>query len=295
MTTFDITIKETASLVETALDDFLPQRDGPLGRVVDAMRWGALDGGKRLRPFLVIATADLFGAPRNRSIRVGCAVEMIHCYSLIHDDLPAMDDSDLRRGRPSVHKKYDDATAILAGDALLTQAFEVLAEEATHPDGAVRCELALELARASGKEGMVGGQMIDIYAEQKEFDLAGITQLQQLKTGALIRFGTVGGAVVAQASADERRALTAYAEDLGLAFQIVDDILDATQDADTLGKPAGQDAEMDKATFIKLLGLDGAKEKAEELVTRCKSHLDGFGEKAAPLKGAADFVYARKN
>ena len=295
MTDFKSTIKETAALVETALDGFLPTCDGPLGRVADAMRWGALDGGKRLRPFLVIAGADMFDAPRERSVRVGCAVEMIHCYSLIHDDLPAMDDSDLRRGRPSVHKKFDEATAILAGDALLTKAFEILAEEATHPDGAVRCRLALELARASGKEGMVGGQMIDIYAEHKEFDLAGVTQLQRLKTGAIIRFGAVGGGVVGGGSEAEVAALAAYAEDLGLAFQIVDDILDATADAETLGKPAGQDAEMDKATFIKLFGMDGAKAKAADLVESCKAHLDRFGEAAGPLKGAADFVFERKS
>ena len=294
MSAFESTIKETAGLIEAALDGFLPQQHGPLGRVVDAMRWGALDGGKRLRPFLVIAAADMFGCPRERSIRTGCAVEMIHCYSLIHDDLPAMDDSDLRRGRPSVHKKFDDATAILAGDALLTQAFEILAEEATHPSGDVRCALALELARASGKVGMVGGQMIDIYAEQKEFDLAGVTQLQRLKTGALIRFGAVGGGIAGEGSADDIKALSDYAEDLGLAFQIVDDILDETQDAETLGKPAGQDAEMDKATFIKLLGMDGAQAKAAELIERCKSHLDRFGDNAAPLKGAADFVFERK-
>ncbi len=295
MSVFQSTIKETAALVEEALDRFLPTQGGPLGRVADAMRWGALDGGKRLRPFLAIASADMFDCPRSRSVRVGCAVEMIHCYSLIHDDLPAMDDSDLRRGRPSVHKKFDDATAILAGDALLTQAFEILAEEETHPDGAVRCRVALELARAAGKEGMVGGQMIDIYAEQKDFDLAGVTQLQRLKTGALIRFGAVGGGIVGGGSEEDVAALAAYAEDLGLAFQIVDDILDATSDAEALGKPVGQDAEMDKATFIKLFGMDGAKSKAAELVDRCKSHLDRFGDAAAPLKGAADFVFERKN
>ena len=295
MSEFKQTIGETAALVENALDQFLPTQAGPFGRVVDAMRWSALDGGKRLRPFLVIACADLFDCPRERSIRVGCAVEMIHCYSLIHDDLPAMDNSDMRRGRASVHKKFDDATAILAGDALLTQAFEVLAEAQTHPDANIRCAIALELARASGKVGMVGGQMIDIYAEQKEFDLAGVTQLQRLKTGALIRFGAVGGGLVGGATDVELASLSAYAEDLGLAFQIVDDILDATEDAQTLGKPAGQDTEMDKATFIKLLGMDGAKAKAAELVEACKTHLDGFGAKADPLKGAADFVFARRN
>ena len=292
---FLVSIKDAAERVEDALDAFLPPEDGPLGRVVDAMRWGALDGGKRLRPFLVIAAADMFGAPRSRSVRVGAAVEMIHCYSLIHDDLPAMDDSDLRRGRPSVHKKFDDATAILAGDALLTQAFEILAEEETHPDGAVRCALALELARGAGKAGMVGGQMIDIYAEEKDFDLEGVTQLQRLKTGALIRFSAVGGGLVGEAGAHEIAALAAYAEDLGLAFQIVDDILDATGDAEALGKPAGQDAEMDKATFIKLLGMDGARTKAAELVERCKARLEPFGARAEALKGAADFVFERKS
>lgn len=295
MPAFDETIRQTAQLVETALDGFLPRREGPLGRVVDAMRHGALDGGKRLRPFMLIAAADMFSVPRERSVRAGCAVEMIHCYSLIHDDLPAMDDSDLRRGRPSVHKAYDEATAILAGDALLTQAFEILAEKETHPNAEVRCALALELARASGKVGMVGGQMIDIYAEQKNFDLAGIEELQRLKTGAIIRFSAVGGGIIGEATADEVAALAAYSEDLGLAFQIVDDILDATADAETLGKPAGQDAEMDKATFIKLLGMDGAKSKAAELIERCKAHLDRFGAAAEPLAGAADFVFQRKS
>ncbi|MBI1364920.1 MAG: polyprenyl synthetase family protein [Alphaproteobacteria bacterium] len=295
MAEFDALMKETASLVETALDEFLPRRPGPLGRVVDAMRHGALDGGKRLRPFLLIAAADMFGCPRERSVRAGCAVEMIHCYSLIHDDLPAMDDSDLRRGRPSVHKAYDDATAILAGDALLTLAFEILAERETHPNPEVRCALALELARASGKAGMVGGQMIDIYAEQKEFDLAGIEELQRLKTGALIRFSAIGGGIVGEASEEEVMCLAAFAEDLGLAFQIVDDLLDAFGDAESLGKPVGQDADMDKATFVKLLGAEGARDKAKDLVASSKAHLDRFGDRAAPLKGAADFVFRRKS
>ena len=295
MTSFDAHIRETASLVEAELDRMLPRRGGPLGRVIDAMRHGALDGGKRLRPFLVVASADMFEAPRQRSLRVGCAVEMIHCYSLIHDDLPAMDDSDLRRGRPSVHKAYDDATAILAGDALLTQAFEVLAEPATHPDGGVRSRLALELARASGREGMVGGQMIDIYAEQKTFDLAGIEELQRLKTGAIIRFSAMAGGIVGEAADSEVEALRLYAEDLGLAFQIVDDLLDAFGDAEALGKPVGQDADMDKATFVKLLGAEGARDKARALVERAKSHLDRFGGRAGPLRGAADFVFSRKN
>ncbi len=295
MSSFEITIRETASLVEQALDNFLPVRDGPLGRVVDAMRHSALDGGKRLRPFLVIAAADMFDTPRAYSIRAGCAVEMIHCYSLVHDDLPAMDDSDLRRGRPSVHKAYDDATAILAGDALLTQAFEVLAQEETHPDANIRCALALELARASGKIGMVGGQMIDIYAEQKDFDLTGISELQRLKTGALIRFSAMAGGIVGEASSDDVEALAAYSEDLGLAFQIVDDLLDIYSDPETLGKPTGQDTDMDKATFVKLFGADGARDRARDLVASAQAHLDRFGDKAEPLKGAARFVFERKS
>jgi len=295
MSAFQESIKETAGLIEAALDDFLPTHAGPLGRVVDAMRWGALDGGKRLRPFLVIAAADMFECPRARSVRVGSAVEMIHCYSLIHDDLPAMDDADLRRGRASVHKRFDDATAILAGDALLTQAFETLAGDATHPDGAVRCRLALELAKASGKDGMVGGQMIDIYAEQKDFDLAAVTQLQRLKTGALIRFSAIGGGIVGGGSDEEIAALAAYAEELGLGFQIIDDILDATADAETLGKPAGQDADMDKATFIKVLGMEGARARAGHFIESAKARLERFGAAAEPLKGAADFVLERKS
>ena len=295
MSEFDSKIRETADLVEAALDAFIPSCDGPLGRVADAMRHGALNGGKRLRPFLAIAAADIFGCPRARAIRVGCAVEMIHCYSLVHDDLPAMDDSDLRRGRPSVHKAFDDATAILAGDALLTQAFEVLADPATHPDGNVRCRLALELARASGKIGMVGGQMIDIYAEQKDFDIDAIEELQRLKTGALIRLSAISGGIVAGASDDDVRALEAYSEDLGLAFQIVDDLLDTFGDAEDLGKPTGQDADMDKATFVKILGPEGARDKARALVSSAKDHLSRFGDKAAALAGAADFVFERKN
>jgi len=295
MADFKLLITETAVLIETALDDFLPREPGPLGRVIDAMRHGSLDGGKRLRPFLVIAAADMFGASREHSIRVGCALEMIHCYSLVHDDLPAMDDSDLRRGRPSVHKAFDDATAVLAGDALLTQAFEILAEPETHPSAEVRCALSLELARASGRAGMVGGQMIDIYAEQKEFDLDGISQLQQLKTGALIRCSAVSGGLVGEANASEVAALKAYAEDLGFAFQIVDDLLDVFGDAEALGKPVGQDADMDKATFVKLLGAEGARDKAKDLVASAKDHLMPFGDRANALKGAADFVFERKN
>ncbi|MGF1544140.1 MAG: polyprenyl synthetase family protein [Parvularculaceae bacterium] len=292
---FETKIADVAALVERALDERLRTRDGPLGRVVDAMRHGALAGGKRLRPFLVVAAADMFDCPRERSVRVGVAVEMIHCYSLVHDDLPAMDDADTRRGRPSVHKAFDDATAVLAGDALLTQAFEIVAEPETHPDADVRCRVALDLARASGRAGMVGGQMIDIYAEQKSFSIEAIEELQRLKTGALIRFSARAGGVVGGASDDDVEALSLYAEDLGLAFQIVDALLDAFGDAEALGKPGGQDEDMDKATFVKLLGADGARDEARRLVDSAKARLDRFGDAATALKGAADFVFARRS
>lgn len=295
MSEFVTKIRDVADLVESALDGLLPVRQGPLGRVVDAMRHSALGGGKRLRPFLLVAAADMFGVDRSQSVRAGCAIEMVHCYSLIHDDLPAMDDSDLRRGRPSVHKQFDEATAILAGDALLTQAFEVLANPATHPDAEVRCRLAAELAKGSGVLGMVGGQMIDIYAEQKAFDIDGVTELQRLKTGALIRFSSIGGAIIGKASESEERALADYSEDLGLAFQIVDDLLDATGTAEELGKPVGQDADMDKATFVKLLGEDGARTLARELVESAGARLQPFGDKACALVEAAQFVFARTN
>ncbi|MEM6536516.1 MAG: polyprenyl synthetase family protein [Pseudomonadota bacterium] len=292
---FRTEINDIAEVVSTALDEFLEEAEGPLGRVVAAMRHSALAGGKRLRPFLTIAAADIFDCHRDRSIRVGCALEMIHCYSLIHDDLPSMDDADTRRGKPSVHKAYDEATAILAGDALLTQAFEVLADEATHPDPDVRCRLIRDVSIASGKDGMVGGQMIDIYAEQKDFDLEAIEQLQSLKTGALIKASTVCGGIVGGASVDDISALSAYAEDLGLAFQIVDDLLDAFGSAEDLGKPVGQDVDMDKATFVKLMGAEKAKAKAELLVGSAKKHVSVFGPKASALVHAADFVFERKS
>ncbi|MEO1310640.1 MAG: polyprenyl synthetase family protein [Pseudomonadota bacterium] len=284
-----------ADEVERTLDKLIEPAEGALGRVLDAMRYSALGGGKRLRPFLLVSAADLFDAPRGRSLRAGAAVEMIHCYSLIHDDLPAMDDSDLRRGRPSNHKEFDEATAILAGDALLTLAFEVLAEEPTHPNAAVRANLALELARASGARGMVGGQMLDIEAETKPLDLDAIKRLQALKTGALIKCACVSGGIVGEASTNDIDALGAYSEDLGLAFQIVDDLLDAFGDEAALGKPVGQDAEMDKATFVKLLGADGAKTEAARLVESAVARLDSFDAAADPLRDVARFVLERSS
>ncbi|MGF1609529.1 MAG: polyprenyl synthetase family protein [Kiloniellales bacterium] len=291
----DRALSETAEAVSSLLSELLPPVEGPIGRVVEAMRYGALGGGKRLRPFLVVESAGLFDAPREGALRAGAALEMVHCYSLIHDDLPAMDDSDLRRGRPTAHKAFDEATAILAGDGLLTEAFAVLADPRTSPDPAVRVALVAGLAAAAGAAGMVGGQMIDLSPERASLDLDGITNLQRLKTGALITFACEGGAILGGAGAAERAALIDYAGDLGLAFQIVDDLLDAQGSAAELGKPTGQDAALGKATFVGQLGLDGARAKAEQLVERACARLDLFGRKADLLRNAALFVLERRS
>ncbi len=288
-------LAETAEATARLLDQLLAPVPGPVGRVVEAMRYSALGDGKRLRPFLVVRSAALFDVPLERALRAAAALEMIHCYSLIHDDLPAMDDSDLRRGRPTVHKAFDEATAILAGDGLLTEAFAVLADPATHPEAAVRIELVAALAAASGAAGMVGGQMIDLSPDRSTLDLAGITELQRLKTGALIAHGCEAGAILGQAGADERGALAGYAADLGLAFQIVDDLLDAEGSAAELGKPTGQDEALGKATFVGQLGLDGARKKAMELVVHACDCLAIFGQKSDLLRQTAAFVVERRS
>ena len=281
--------------VTAALDAMLTPVEGPRGKVVEAMRYSALGGGKRLRPFLVCESARLFAVPRDCALRVAAAIEMVHCYSLIHDDLPAMDDSDLRRGRPTAHVAFDEATAILAGDGLLTEAFTVLADPLTHPKAEVRVALVAALAAASGAEGMVGGQMIDISPAREDLDLAGISHLQSLKTGALIRFSCEAGAILAEAAPAEREALVGYAEDLGLAFQIADDLLDAESTPEALGKPTGQDASLGKATFVGQLGIEKAREKAESLVRSACGRLDLFGEKADLLRQTAAFVVSRRS
>ena len=284
-----------ASLVESAIDRLLvptPRSEAPLW---DAMRYGSLAGGKRLRPFLVMEGASLFGVDSGHALRTGMAVELIHCYSLIHDDLPAMDNADLRRGRPTVHKKFNDAVAILAGDGLLTLAFEVLADPATHPDPAVRIALVAALAAAAGPAGtgMVGGQMIDLVAETTQFDLAEIIRLQEGKTGALICFSSEAGAILGGAGASERSALRAYARDIGLAFQIADDLLDVEGSAEVVGKPVGADAVAGKATFVSLLGIDGARKEAHMLADRAAAALDIFGARADTLKAVARFIVTR--
>jgi farnesyl diphosphate synthase len=288
-------LNETAAAVTDALKRLLPVPEGHEGRVAEAMRYACLVGGKRLRPFLTVSSARLFGVEGEPALRAAAAAEMIHCYSLVHDDLPAMDDDDLRRGQPTCHIQFDEATAILAGDALQTYAFEVLAGNATHPDPAVRCELVGGLAMAAGSAGMVGGQMIDLAAADNELDLAGVTRLQNLKTGALIAFSCEAGAILGEATADHRQALAAYGRDLGLAFQIADDLLDIESTEAELGKAVGKDADHGKVTFIDLLGLEGARDYSRQLVDSAIGRLDSFGEGAILLEEAARFVIDRRN
>ncbi len=289
-----------ASAIATDLTDALIERvlalpPGLEARVYEAMRYSALAPGKRMRPLLVLASARLFGVARNSALQVAAAIEMVHAYSLIHDDLPAMDNSDLRRGRPTCHKAFDDATAVLAGDGLLTMAFEVLAHADTHGDPAVRCELVLALAGAAGAAGMVGGQMIDLIAEKQPLDIGAITRLQRMKTGALIAFACEAGAILAKASGDQRTALRGYAHDLGLAFQIADDLLDVEGSAADIGKPVGADAAAGKATFVSILGVERARAQAGLLVDQAVAHLDLFEQKAELLRQVARFVINRSS
>jgi farnesyl diphosphate synthase len=283
-----------AKAVERVLDEVLPRPSGPEARLLDAMRYATLGAGKRLRPYLVLAASRVTGAGEGGALRVGAAIELIHSYSLVHDDLPAMDDDDMRRGRPSCHKAFDEATAILAGDALLTLAFQVVAEAATHPDPEVRCELARALAIAAGAPGMVGGQMIDLEAEHSAVDAAVIARLERMKTGALIAFSCEAAAILAGPSSPDRGILRGFGFDLGLAFQIVDDLLDVEGDETKVGKKVGKDAAAGKATFVAVLGADGARREAESLVDRAISRLSGYGGGADELRAIARFVVDRK-
>jgi farnesyl diphosphate synthase len=291
---FASALAQTATAVNQTLDELIPTVVGAEGRVVEAMRYAALDGGKRFRPFLVCASANMLGASRGHALRVAAAVEMVHCYSLIHDDLPAMDNDDLRRGRPTVHKHWDEATAILAGDALLTLAFEVLAAPETHPYSEVRIGLVSALAKASGAAGMVGGQMVDLSAPSLGLDVGGLTHLQALKTGALIAFSASAGAILRSDQAAQK-ALHGYGLDVGLAFQVTDDILDVEGNAKDIGKTPGKDQAAGKPTFVSQLGVGGAKTLARSLVERAIDHLRVFGERADPLRAAAMFVLERKS
>lgn len=291
---FPEALTQAAKMTDVALDQLLVVPPGLEARVYEAMRYSALAPGKRLRPFLVLASAGLFGVARRCALQVAAAIEMVHAYSLIHDDLPAMDDSDLRRGRPTCHKEFDEATAILAGDGLLTAAFAVLSDPDTHGDPAVRCELVTALAGAAGAAGMVGGQMTDLIAEHQSLDIGAITRLQRMKTGALIAFSCEAGAILAKAPHEPRTALRGYAHDLGLAFQIADDLLDVEGSATETGKPVGTDAAAGKATFVSILGAGRARAQAELLIRQAMAHLDLFEQRAELLREAARFVITRR-
>ena len=284
---------DNAKAVNEVLDELLEVGDGPEARVVEAMRYSALSGGKRIRPFLVTASSDLFNVDKPSALRAAAAIEMVHCYSLIHDDLPAMDDDDLRRGKAACHIKFDEATAILAGDALLTKAFEVLADDRTHGNSTVRAELILVLAKAAGDAGMVGGQMLDLVAEDHALNMPEITRLQRMKTGALIAVSCEAGAILGRASEKAHHALHAYAHDIGLAFQIADDLLDVEGDEKKVGKKTGKDAAAGKATFVSLLGRERAREQAGLLADQAAAHLDLFEEKGKLLRDLAYFVVNR--
>ncbi|RDI61825.1 polyprenyl synthetase family protein [Microvirga subterranea] len=301
--TFTARLREAAEVVEASLETLLADkvRHGEIARparLMAAMRHGALGGGKRLRPFLTIETARLLGRDGEGPLRAGCAVELLHCYSLVHDDLPSMDDDDLRRGRPTVHRAFDEATAILVGDALQTLAFEVLADPATDADPAIRSDLVLGLARASGLGGMVGGQLLDLSAEGRygpaDLAEADVRRLQMMKTGAILTFSVEAGAIVGRADAAARGRLVEYGRALGAAFQVADDILDREASAEAMGKRTGKDQEKGKATLVDLLGMEGARRECRDLVEKAQGALDGFGPRAEILREAVRFVVERE-
>jgi farnesyl diphosphate synthase len=288
-------LTRVANVVEAALEALLPQPEGAEARLADAMRYATLGGGKRLRAFLVIECAALFAVSETCAARVAASIEMLHAYSLVHDDLPAMDDDDLRRGKPSTHKAFDEATAILAGDALQARAFEVLAEPDTHSDPHARCELVAALGAAAGARGMAGGQMIDMLAEGQELDGQDVARLQALKTGRLIQFSAEAGAILGRAPLAQRHLVSAYGRDLGAAFQIADDLLDAEGSTAETGKTAGKDAAAGKATMVAVMGIDRARSQAELLARQAAGHLEGFGERAMLLRALASYVVTRRS
>jgi farnesyl diphosphate synthase len=279
--------------IDAAFDSLLPVPHDPRARLFEAMRYAAIGGGKRVRPLLLATVAEMYGVDRDAAVRAGVAIESVHVYSLIHDDLPCMDDDSLRHGKPTLHIAFDEATAVLAGDALQCFAFEVLADPATSGDPFVRVELVTTLAVASGQNGMAGGQMMDIAAETNSFDLATVSKLQQLKTGALLGAAVEMGAVLGKVSPEGRRHLRAYARDIGLAFQIADDLLDHEGDAALAGKALRKDAEAGKETFVSLLGADRAREQARMLVNQAIDHLASHGPEADLLRALARFIVER--
>lgn len=288
-------LEEVSAALQDKMEMLLPHPDNGVGTLAEAMRYACLSGGKRLRPFLTVSSARLFGVSQEAALQVATAIEMIHTYSLIHDDLPAMDDDDLRRGQPATHIKFGEATAILTGDALLTYAFQLLSESNVHSDPGVRCELIRALATASGFRGMVGGQMMDMEAQNEELTLDQIIRLQRLKTGELFAISCEAGAILGKAPWQIRSALRAYAHDLGLAFQIRDDLLDAEGSRDEVGKGVKKDERAGKATLVSIMGLERAREQCRILAEQAIRHLDVFDDKARNLRKMAEFVITRRH
>ena len=288
-------LAEHAAVVEEAIDTLLPLPDGQERRLVEAMRYATLGGGKRMRGFLVMEVAGLFGVARASAARVAASVEMLHAYSLVHDDLPSMDDDDLRRGQPSTHRQFDEATAILAGDALQARAFELLAHADTHSDPLARCELVAALGLASGARGMAGGQMIDMATEGLVLTNDEVTRLQALKTGRLIQYSAEAGAILGRAAVPLRAQIAAYGRDLGAAFQIADDVLDAVGTTEGIGKTAGKDEAAGKATVVALLGVERARAQAVMLAGQAVAHLAAFDGRADRLRALADYVVSREH
>ncbi len=288
-------LKVTGEQVDVALGALLPKPAGLQARVQEAMRYAIFAGGKRLRPFLLLQSATLFGVPPEQALRAAAAIECVHTYSLVHDDLPCMDDDDLRRGRPTTHRAFDEATAVLAGDALLTVAFEILADAKTHPSGEVRARLVAELARAGGMLGMIGGQMIDIEASTQGFGVDEVILLQRLKTGALFEFCCVAGPILAEAGTQHENRLREYAGDFGLVFQITDDLLDVLSTAEKTGKAVGKDAQQGKATLVSLLGVDAARAKAENLAHAASDRIASYGGASSHLQALPPYLLHRES
>jgi farnesyl diphosphate synthase len=288
-------LSEAARATEQTLDRVLPKPHGLHGRIHEAMRYATFAGGKRLRPFLVLQSAGLFKVNPVHALRTAAAIEVLHTYSLVHDDLPCMDDDDLRRGRPTTHIAFDEATAVLAGDALLTVAFEILSHEETHPSADVRCRLVARLAEAAGSNGMIGGQMIDMRAPDSHFGADEVILLQRLKTGQLFEFSCEAGAILAQAGAGRQEKLRGYARDMGLVFQITDDLLDVTSTSEKTGKAVGKDQDRGKATLVSILGIEGARAEAAKIAARAVASLAEYGQEADALRALLPFLLARES
>jgi farnesyl diphosphate synthase len=295
MNTLGSALAKAAKATEQTLERVLPQPHGLHSRIHEAMRYATFAGGKRLRPFLVIECAGLFGIEPARACRTAAAIEVLHTYSLVHDDLPAMDNDDLRRGRPTTHKAFDEATAILAGDGLLTIAFEILSNPETHPSAEVRVKLVARLAEAAGCNGMIGGQMVDMLAETRTFDVEEIKLLQRLKTGQLFEFSCEAGAILAEAGPEHQERLRSFAHDMGLVFQITDDLLDVTSTAEKTGKAVGKDQEHGKATLVSIYGIEGARAEAKKIADRAVASLEPYGERAAALRNLLPYLLTRES